>query len=156
MKRGKKRRKRFSNTRRAKANRQAVKKYNEKNPHAHREASKKYNESNPQVTLAAVRKYNSKISQTNMIPWSKKSLSEFHYNLETEYNKDKTIILGPMMACQWCKAMKWKGEAPGLCCNNGKVYLPLPKPPSETLYSLHSQPAFGTFSFEHKAVQKLF
>lgn len=32
--------------------------------------------------------------------------------------------------------MKWKDEAPGLCCNNGKVYLPLPKPPSESFYSL--------------------
>ncbi|XP_065654837.1 uncharacterized protein LOC136081451 [Hydra vulgaris] len=40
------------------------------------------------------------------------------------------------VVCQHCSAHKWKGEAPGLCCNNGKVVLPALIPPPDPLKSL--------------------
>ena len=37
--------------------------------------------------------------------------------------------------CQYCNALKWKGETPGMCCSSGKVELrPMTTPPK--LYSL--------------------
>ena len=42
--------------------------------------------------------------------------------------------------CKYCAALKWNDEAPGMCCNKGKVKLDslmqLPEP-LKTLYSKH-------------------
>ena len=40
--------------------------------------------------------------------------------------------------CRYCDALKWPGEAPGMCCSNGKVKLPSLQPPPEPLESLMS------------------
>lgn len=40
--------------------------------------------------------------------------------------------------CQYCKALKFNTETPGLCCANGKVKLPALNPPPEPLLSLVS------------------
>ena len=40
------------------------------------------------------------------------------------------------MQCSFCRAKKWQGERPTLCCQNGKVNLPALLPPPEPLYSL--------------------
>src|SRR5258705_6277295 len=43
--------------------------------------------------------------------------------------------------CQYCDAMKWQNEAPGMCCSGGKVKLPplmLPPDPLESLASGNS------------------
>jgi len=38
--------------------------------------------------------------------------------------------------CPHCTAMKFKGEAPGMCCASGKVKLPELEQPKEPLKSL--------------------
>ncbi|XP_024892751.1 uncharacterized protein LOC112467995 [Temnothorax curvispinosus] len=38
--------------------------------------------------------------------------------------------------CKYCNALKWKEEAPGMCCNDGKVQLSPFQPLPEPLYSL--------------------
>ena len=39
---------------------------------------------------------------------------------------DYGLVLGCMdVICQFCKARKWRGERPGLCCMNGKIAIPL-------------------------------
>ena len=38
--------------------------------------------------------------------------------------------------CVYCNVKKYKNEAPGLCCSNGKVELPLKEDPPEPLKSL--------------------
>ena len=38
--------------------------------------------------------------------------------------------------CSYCDALKWPGEAPAICCSNGKVKLPSLRLPPETLESL--------------------
>ncbi|XP_076256063.1 uncharacterized protein LOC143193623 [Rhynchophorus ferrugineus] len=42
------------------------------------------------------------------------------------------------LVCSHCKALKYKNEANGLCCANGKVKLIQLDPPPEPLYSLVS------------------
>lgn len=38
--------------------------------------------------------------------------------------------------CNFCNALKWKGETPGMCCNIGKTQLDPLQPPPEPLRSL--------------------
>jgi hypothetical protein len=40
------------------------------------------------------------------------------------------------VVCPYCDALKWRGEAPGMCCSSGKVSLPELRPPPEPLESL--------------------
>lgn len=48
----------------------------------------------------------------------------FHYNPTADYNSHNNIAIGNMdKVCTHCKALKYKNEAPGLCCVNGKVKL---------------------------------
>ncbi|GBN99394.1 hypothetical protein AVEN_56491-1 [Araneus ventricosus] len=42
------------------------------------------------------------------------------------------------VTCEHCEAKKWKGEAPGMCCNRGKVQLPRLIDPPEPLRTLDS------------------
>ena len=63
----------------------------------------------------------------------------FNYNPAFEYQTHPNVIIGKMIVvCQHCSATKWKGEAPGMCCNNGKVMLPVLNPPPDPLKSLMS------------------
>lgn len=48
-------------------------------------------------------------------------------------------VIGTMnTVCTYCKAMKFKNEAPGICCVNGKVNLPTLNSPPQPLNSLVS------------------
>ncbi|XP_053957896.1 uncharacterized protein LOC128863028 [Anastrepha ludens] len=40
------------------------------------------------------------------------------------------------IVCEYCGALKFSGETPGLCCLSGRVKLPLLTPPPEPLHSL--------------------
>ncbi|XP_076251479.1 uncharacterized protein LOC143190795 [Rhynchophorus ferrugineus] len=54
-------------------------------------------------------------------------------------NKYQCVVIGSMnLVCSHCKALKYKKEANGLCCANGKVKLIPLDPPPEPLYSLVS------------------
>ena len=44
----------------------------------------------------------------------------FNYNLEIDYNSQQNVAIGQMnVACQYCKAFKFKNEADGKCCASG-------------------------------------
>ncbi|CAG9773218.1 unnamed protein product [Ceutorhynchus assimilis] len=66
-------------------------------------------------------------------------LTPINYNVEINYSSQQIVAIGPMnVVCQYCKAFKFKNEAPGLCCASGQVKLtPLVSPP-EPLHSLVS------------------
>lgn len=61
----------------------------------------------------------------------------FCYDMSIDYSAYNCVAIGPMNSvCQYCKALKYKNEANGLCCANGKVKLIPLLPPPEPLYSL--------------------
>ena len=48
----------------------------------------------------------------------------FNYDPIIDYNVNSSINIGSMdQLCVHCKAFKYKKEAPGLCCADGKVKL---------------------------------
>jgi hypothetical protein len=48
----------------------------------------------------------------------------FTYDAERKYFEELSVITGQMdMICTYCGALKWKEEASGMCCDNGKVVL---------------------------------
>lgn len=63
----------------------------------------------------------------------------FNYNPDMPYSLHKSVVIGIMSKiCRYCKAYKFKTEAPGLCCANGKVKLPALNRPPEPLCALVS------------------
>jgi len=63
----------------------------------------------------------------------------FNYNVEINYSSQQIVAVGPMnVACQYCKAFKFKNEADGLCCVSGQDKLTPLVPPPEPLHSLVS------------------
>jgi hypothetical protein len=59
--------------------------------------------------------------------------------MEINYSSQQIVAIGPMnVACQNCKAFKFKNEADGLCCTSGQVKLTPLVPPPEPLHSLVS------------------
>ncbi|AEE09607.1 putative DNA helicase [Cotesia vestalis bracovirus] len=61
----------------------------------------------------------------------------FQYDCSNDYSLHPSVCIGQMdVVCEYCGALKFSGETPGLCCLNGKVKLPLLTPPPEPLYSL--------------------
>ena len=67
----------------------------------------------------------------------KKINSSFNYNATLKYENDGNE--GKMdVICQHCRALKFKGEMPGMYCSNGKVDLPLLPVLPEPLQSLLS------------------
>ncbi|GFR15544.1 ATP-dependent DNA helicase PIF1 [Trichonephila clavata] len=68
-----------------------------------------------------------------------KEYTAYSYNPSMDYKSDASCILGPMsIICQFCSPMKFKGEAPGLCCNGWKMHLPVLRDPPEPLLTLLS------------------
>ena len=59
--------------------------------------------------------------------------------------EDSADAIGPMdQVCPFCKALKFKGEPPKLCCMNGKIQIPcFPRPAQEfvNLYRPHNKEA---------------
>lgn len=63
----------------------------------------------------------------------------FNYNVAIDYSSLQIVAIGPVnVVCRHCKALKFKKEAPGLCCANGQVKLTPLVPPTEPLHSLVS------------------
>ena len=65
--------------------------------------------------------------------------ASFNYTVEIDYSSQQIVAIGPMnVACQYCKAFKFKNEADGLCCASGQVKKTPLVPPPEPLHSLVS------------------
>lgn len=63
----------------------------------------------------------------------------FSYDVSIDYSNYQCVVIGSMNSvCSYCKALKYKNEANGLCCANGKVKLIPLDPPPEPLYPLVS------------------
>ena len=61
------------------------------------------------------------------IAWFK---AAFSYNHAKDYRSNTNVTIGKMnKICQHCGAMKWTGEAPGMCCKGGKVKLEILQAP---------------------------
>ena len=61
----------------------------------------------------------------------------FSYDCNYDYVNDHGFSIGDMsVKCEHCVAMKFMAETSGMCCNNGKVVLPLLTQPPELLASL--------------------
>jgi len=61
----------------------------------------------------------------------------FQLDCNTDYCLHIGVRIGPMdVVCEYCGALKFSGETPGLCCLIGKVKLSLLTPPLELLNSL--------------------
>ncbi|XP_060868320.1 uncharacterized protein LOC132943370 isoform X2 [Metopolophium dirhodum] len=57
--------------------------------------------------------------------------SAYLYQPKHPYYDDNDVCIGVMdVICQYCNAMKFKGESAGMCCSNGTVRIPnIDKPP---------------------------
>lgn len=76
------------------------------------------------------------IHNTNRITFMRLA---FNYDPTVDYNSHNNIDIGSMdQICAQCKALKYKKEAPGLCCVNGKVKLPELNKPPDPLQSMVS------------------
>ena len=58
--------------------------------------------------------------------WQDKCMAAFNYDPTIDYVNDPMVKIGKMgdVKCPHCKALKWTGETPGMCCAGGKVKLP--------------------------------
>ena len=124
--------------------------YQKKNAEAHRASAAVYQQNKPELHRAAVARYEQnnlgKRQERRALPWTVKTLSGMAYDPEVAYESDSTVALGTMnKECNFCHAIKWKDEAPGMCCNAGKVQLPpfesLPEPLFSLLMDLHPEHA---------------
>ena len=118
--------------------RRAVRKYTQTHPEVHREAVAKYTQSHPEVNREAVIKYNTlhkedrvlfnkklRVILKRSLPIQNNTYLGFSYDPDMCYEADETKHIGSMnQICKFCSALRWKGEAPGICCVNGKVKLP--------------------------------
>jgi len=137
----KKRRKRFKNNIRKKQLMQSFTKYQLKNKEVHKVAAAKYKKKNPEVNRVQVHRYEQNNpggrSERRILPWKIKAFSGMKYESEIAYETDETVSLGTMShKCVYFDALKFKEEAPGMCCSAGKVQLPSFLPLPGPLYSL--------------------
>ena len=73
-------------------------------------------------------------------PWRENEKSAFSCNSAMDYASDLIVSIGSLsITCRHCDAMKWTGQAPGICCNSGKVQLTQVNAPTEPLRTLLSQ-----------------
>ncbi|CAF1287602.1 unnamed protein product [Rotaria sp. Silwood1] len=71
--------------------------------------------------------------------WTFMEREAFQYDPTKSYDSRPQLYIGRMTEiCSYCDALKWPGEAPGMCCSNGKVKLPPLRLPPEPLESLMS------------------
>jgi hypothetical protein len=65
--------------------------------------------------------------------WTFMEMEAFRYDPANSYDSHPQLYIGQMTeVCSHCDALKWPGEAPGMCCSGGKVNVqslrPLPEP----------------------------
>ncbi|CAM4844048.1 unnamed protein product [Rotaria magnacalcarata] len=57
--------------------------------------------------------------------WTFMEREGFQYDPTKNYDNHCQLYIGRMTEiCSYCDALKWPGEAPGMCYSNGKVKLP--------------------------------
>lgn len=62
------------------------------------------------------------------------ALEAFRYDPQKNYMEHNDVTIGKMeVVCTYCQAKKFKNEAPGICCKNGKVNLSQLEPPPQAL-----------------------
>ncbi|XP_062522088.1 uncharacterized protein LOC134196887 [Corticium candelabrum] len=75
-----------------------------------------------------------KESKPTVERWKRRA---FNYDQSMDYSGHADVQIGAMSKeCQYYHALKWVGEAPGMCCSNGKFNLPLITNIPEPLKSL--------------------
>lgn len=89
-----------------------------------------------ELNRSRVRQTRAAVHATNRITFLRLA---FQYDPTADYCAHPNVQIGDMdKVCAHCKALKYKNEAPGLCCVNGKVKLPEIEPPPEPLLTLVS------------------
>jgi hypothetical protein len=79
--------------------------------------------------------------------WKFMEREAFQYDPTKGYDSHPQLCIGRMSeVCSYCDALKWPGEAPGMCCSNGKVKLPTLRPPPEPLYQASLNDGIVNFS----------
>ncbi|GIY14245.1 helitron_like_N domain-containing protein [Caerostris darwini] len=83
----------------------------------------------------------------------------FEYSADINYSAHSKIAIGPMdQICQYCQALKFRYEPPGMCCSLGKVvFLSLLSPPEPLQLLLagksneayHEKPIIVRYNFRH-------
>ncbi|GBP12640.1 hypothetical protein EVAR_10293_1 [Eumeta japonica] len=118
------------------SHRKAVSEYKKKNPDVQRQAVATYQAAYPEKHRQAVATYEAahpekhrnsdmhRVIQSryreNTIQriWRSKLLSGLAYDPDIAYGTDSSVVLGSMTyKCQWCNALEWKDETPGMCCS---------------------------------------
>ncbi|XP_076301721.1 uncharacterized protein LOC143219730 [Lasioglossum baleicum] len=133
----KKRRARCTDAIRKKQRQNAYRNYAKKHPEVNRKAVATYQQAHPEVHRKSQSRYEQNRVESKERSWKIKDHSGMAYDIDTNYEKDSTVALGSMTnKCRWCNALKWKEEAPGMCCSAGKVQLPPYEELPEPLYSL--------------------
>ena len=79
----------------------------------------------------------SQMARARSLLWVDKKKAAFNYDSTIDYAADASVAIGAMSFKGWplC-SIEWKGESPGMCCNNGKVNLPPLQVPPEPLQAL--------------------
>ena len=79
-------------------------------------------------------------------------MNNFHWEnaaFEHDANISYECPIGEMsFVCEHCGARKWRLEAPGMCCANGKIRLPIIGIPPEPLQSLLLEDNLRTKAFQ--------
>ncbi|XP_023223321.1 uncharacterized protein LOC111624647 [Centruroides sculpturatus] len=124
-----------------KVHRVAAAHYQQNHPEVHRVSAAHYQKNYPEIHRAVVCRYEhknrGKRMERRLLPWKIKTFSGMKYDPKMAYETDKLLSLGTMShKCLHCNALKFKKEAPGMCCSAGKVQLPAFLPLSKPLNSL--------------------
>lgn len=86
---------------------------------------------NHRVNLRDQKLYNFRRTRRNLSSTNVNRIG-FQYDCNTDYCLHIGVRIGPMDAvCEYCGALKFSGETPGLCYLIGKVELSLLTPPLE-------------------------
>lgn len=109
---------------------------NERQQLASRRLAETANETDVRRTLDRIRTTSNRLNETRK---SNLRLIAFNYDSRLLLSTHDNIFIGQMdEICHYCDALKWKDEAPSMCCSNGKVKLfPLEDPPNPLLSLLN-------------------
>ena len=102
-----------------------------------RQAASRADES-PDQTSSRVAGQRTRQAATRAAQWEFMEGEAFKYDPTKSYDSHPQLCIGRMtdVCCSHCKGFKWRGEAAGMCCSNGKVKLPPLRLPPEPLQSL--------------------
>jgi len=84
------------------------------------------NSNRERIATARVSNSSQQLESYPILPTININLNQaaFQYNPSINYQNHKKLVIGKMdQVCNKCKALKFKGETPGMCCSNGKIRL---------------------------------